>query len=445
MITSLTSSNSAQRSHRLAASYVQCACLLMLGSLAVFSKPAVAGTPTYPGPGTGPAAQVAPPVKGPDPSLVPPGTGPKIPLDPPVPPKIPLPPAPTPAPLVVPPPAPAPTLTPPLKPPVIAPGPDGSVTPGAGPKPPLVPAPSPVAATPPPSSAGPTPGAGPKPIVDLAPPPVAATSQSSPTSLAPGAGPQPVTQAPASAPLPVAETPRTPTQGTGSIPAEVTVPSATAQSNSVVTTPAASGQMASLSPSSASSPAAIAEVLPGAQKLSESMRDVPAVQTQTTDKEAKLVVSSNKCIPVSFRPDSQRQGLSLVDLTGDGLIISAVPNTHIQTVFTNAGYGLVDFSQAARWCITQTAVRALVRTSADVGTQQAALLVQNGTSMQLMSKDQWLSYQASMTPVVTAMEPVIPTVAEPEVRAKPNKPNKSNKPSKPSNRIVMETRKAAYL
>jgi hypothetical protein len=377
MITSLTSSNSAQRSHRLAASYVQCACLLMLGSLAVFSKPAVAGTPSYPGPGASPPAQVAPPVKSVDPVGVPPGAGPNPPIVP-TPPKITLSPAPIPAPLA------APTLAPPPK--------LGSAI-----------------ATPTPT---------------LSPASVSAPAAALDIAIAPG---------------------KTPTQGIGSSTPEVTPPGVPAQSNVVVATPSSSGAVASLSPTNASTQTDITEVLPSAQKLSESMRDVPAVQTQTSDKDAKVTVANNKCIPVSFRPDSQRQGLSLVDLTGDGLIISAVPNTHIQTVFTNAGYGQVDLSQAARWCITQTAVRALVRPGVDVGTQQAALLVQTGASMQLMSKDQWLSYQASMTPVVTAMEPVIPTVAEPEVRAKPNKPNKTNKPSKSSNRMVMETRKAAYL
>jgi hypothetical protein len=377
MITSLTSSNSAQRSHRLAASYVQCACLLMLGSLAVFSKPAVAGTPSYPGPGASPPAQVAPPVKSVDPVGVPPGAGPNPPIVPTLP-KITLSPAPIPAPLA------APTLAPPPK--------LGSAI-----------------ATPTPT---------------LSPASVSAPAAALDIAIAPG---------------------KTPTQGIGSSTPEVTPPGVPAQSNVVVATPSSSGAVASLSPTNASTQTDITEVLPSAQKLSESMRDVPAVQTQTSDKDAKVTVANNKCIPVSFRPDSQRQGLSLVDLTGDGLIISAVPNTHIQTVFTNAGYGQVDLSQAARWCITQTAVRALVRPGVDVGTQQAALLVQTGASMQLMSKDQWLSYQASMTPVVTAMEPVIPTVAEPEVRAKPNKPNKTNKPSKSSNRMVMETRKAAYL
>jgi hypothetical protein len=330
---------------------------------------------------------------------------------------------------------PGPGASPPAQvaPPVKSVDPVG-VPPGAGPNPPIVP-------TLPKITLSPAPIPAPLAAPTLAPPPKLGSAIATPTpTLSPAS-----VSAPAAA-LDIAIAPgKTPTQGIGSSTPEVTPPGVPAQSNVVVATPSSSGAVASLSPTNASTQTDITEVLPSAQKLSESMRDVPAVQTQTSDKDAKVTVANNKCIPVSFRPDSQRQGLSLVDLTGDGLIISAVPNTHIQTVFTNAGYGQVDLSQAARWCITQTAVRALVRPGVDVGTQQAALLVQTGASMQLMSKDQWLSYQASMTPVVTAMEPVIPTVAEPEVRAKPNKPNKTNKPSKSSNRMVMETRKAAYL
>ncbi len=425
MNTLSTSSNSAQRSHRLAAPYVQCACLLMLASVAVFSKTAIAGTPTYPGPGTGPAAQTgpgapmqgsdgptklfAPPVKTPDPVGVPPGTGPTLPMLPPIPPKV------TPPPL----PAPAPPLAAPLppKPIAVAPTPDGGVTPGAGPKPSLVSAPTPA----------------PPPKLDLAP--------GAPTQLPASVS----TPAPAPATAVATDPGKTPTQGTGLNTAEGTYPSAPGQANAGVATPPSSGAVASLLPTTVPASADITELLPGAQKLSESMREAPVLQTQATDKNAKVAVADNKCIPVSFRPDSQRQGLSLVDLTGDGLIISAVPNTHIQAVFNNAGYGQVDLSQAARWCIAQTAVRALVRPISDSGMQQAALLVQTGASLQLMSKDQWLAYQASMTPVVTAMEPVLSTAVEPEVRAKPSKLNKPAKSSKPSNRMVTEIRKPPYL
>jgi hypothetical protein len=159
----------------------------------------------------------------------------------------------------------------------------------------------------------------------------------------------------------------------------------------------------------------IVEILPGVQKLSESMREVPSTRQQGIEKDATAAASNDKCVSVSLRPDTQRPGLNLVDLTGDGLIVSAVPDAHIQSVFAKAGYGQVDLSQTARWCITQTAARALVRPSSGAGIQQAALLVQTGTGLQLMSQDQWVAHQASVKPLVTAMSA--------------SKPSKLNKPA----------------
>ena len=408
MGTSLNSSCGGRRSRRLAGSYLECACLLMLGSLAVLSKPAVAGTPSYPGPGASPPALAAPPVKTVDPVGVPPGVGPKPIIEQPTPPKVVLPPTPLPAP------QPAP-LPPPKSIALPAPTPDGGVTPGAGPS------------------------GGPKTVSAPLPAPLPnLESVQTLTTIAPP--PKLVTP-----PAIEIDHSKTATQGAGANASYVTSPGAQANNNLTVTTPASPGAVASLSPNNAAFSADIAEILPSARQLVESMREAPAVQMQAAEKDIKKIVANNPCIAVSFRPDSQRQGLSLVDLTGDGLIISAVPNTHIQSVFASAGYGQVDLSQAARWCITQTAVRALVRTSQDVSAQQAALLVQTGNSMQLMSKDQWLSYQASMAPVVTAMEPVIPAAVSPEVSAKPTKPSRPTKPSKPANRTVSETRKPAYL
>ncbi len=163
------------------------------------------------------------------------------------------------------------------------------------------------------------------------------------------------------------------------------------------------------------------EILPGTQKLSESMREMPVLRQQGVQKEAAVTANNDKCVPVNLRPDTQRPGLSLVDLTGDGLIVSAVPEAHVQSVFARAGYGQVDLSQTARWCITQTAARALVRPSSGAGTQQAALLVQTGAGLQLMSQDQWVAHQASVKPVVTAMTASKPT-----------------KLSKPSNRLMVK-------
>jgi hypothetical protein len=180
------------------------------------------------------------------------------------------------------------------------------------------------------------------------------------------------------------------------------------------------GIFASLSPNSAPQASSIVEIFPGLQKLSESMRELPTLRQQGIESDPVATASNDKCVSVNLRPDTQRPGLNLVDLTGDGLIVSAVPDAHIQSVFAKAGYGQVDLSQTARWCITQTAARALVRPSSGAGIQQAALLVQTGTGLQLMSQDQWVAHQASVKPLVAAM-------------ASSSKPIK---PSKPAYKLV---------
>jgi hypothetical protein len=211
-----------------------------------------------------------------------------------------------------------------------------------------------------------------------------------------------------------------PTHGEGPSTNRVSLITSGQQSNRLIEPQLGFGAVASLSTTSAASAGGIFEILPGAQKLSESMREVSSTRQQGIEKDTTAAASNDKCVSVSLRPDTQRPGLNLVDLTGDGLIVSAVPDAHIQSVFAKAGYGQVDLSQTARWCITQTAARALVRPSSGAGIQQAALLVQTGTGLQLMSQDQWVAHQASVKPLVAAM-------------ASSSKPTK---PSKPAYKLV---------
>jgi hypothetical protein len=154
----------------------------------------------------------------------------------------------------------------------------------------------------------------------------------------------------------------------------------------------------------------LGEILPGAQKLGESMQEQTA-SAKATDTSAVASGAQAKCTAVSLRPDARRPSVSLVDLLGDGLIVAAVPDTHIQSVFARAGYGSVDLSKAARWCVTPNAARELLQPVRGTGVQDAALLVQTGGGLQLMSQDQWLAHQASLKPLVAAMTPVKPAKA----------------------------------
>lgn len=104
-----------------------------------------------------------------------------------------------------------------------------------------------------------------------------------------------------------------------------------------------------------------------------------------------------QCVNISLRPDPARQSVSLVDFSGDGLIVSAVANDHIQSILMQAGYAQIDTSQAARWCIPQATARALLLPTQGATTQTASLLVRTGNGLQLMSQDQWLAHQAAKT------------------------------------------------
>jgi hypothetical protein len=133
------------------------------------------------------------------------------------------------------------------------------------------------------------------------------------------------------------------------------------------------------------------------------MRVIPTTAMPDLGKRTEQVEAGNQntqCVDVSLRPDPARQLVSLVDFSGDGLIVSAVPNKHVQSVFAQAGYAQMDVSQAGSWCIPQATARALLLPAAQGATAQAAsLLVQTGNGLQLMSQDQWLAHQAAMNPL----------------------------------------------
>jgi hypothetical protein len=146
------------------------------------------------------------------------------------------------------------------------------------------------------------------------------------------------------------------------------------------------------------------EIIPDTAVLAGSMQvRSQAIAAQAQPQQA---LAPAACIPVTFRPDTQRASTTLVDLSGDGLIVSAVPNTHVQAVFARAGYGEVNLAQASRWCITQTASRELVQLQGSFVNQQATRLVQVGQSWQLMSQEQWSAHQASLQPAINAAAPI---------------------------------------
>ena len=283
-----------------------------------------------------------------------------------------------------------------------------------------------VGATPPPPANAPIPVLATAPAPVAAPPPTNAVAppRSETASLpAPASAPAPaasivVTPAPAPviASVPAALPPqtdptRTPPQGAGS-PDVVVVGQGAGPlpASYVIAAPAsASAPTAVMGVSSAftSHSAALREILPGAQELSDSRQVMlaPISAAKALVPETTAAKAPARCQTISIRPDALRQAVSLVDFTGDKLIVAAVPDTHINTVFDRAGYNRLDLSQAATWCVLPSVARELLQPAQNASAQEAALVVQAGTSLQLMSREQWLTYQASLKPVVVASLP----------------------------------------
>jgi hypothetical protein len=144
--------------------------------------------------------------------------------------------------------------------------------------------------------------------------------------------------------------------------------------------------------------AGIGEILPSPQDLNASL--IPAgsiAKPVVSDQSIVAKVAQPACVPITFKPDPSRAAVTLIDFSGDGLIVSAVPNTHINAVFTRAGYRAIEITQPIRWCVAQTAARELLGPSY-APHSQASLVVPTKDGLQLMSQEQWLAYQASIKP-----------------------------------------------
>lgn len=151
---------------------------------------------------------------------------------------------------------------------------------------------------------------------------------------------------------------------------------------------------------------ALSEVLPTASALAMTRQEPPIVNSTAgpvkVDAPQLQSQAASPCVDVTFRPNAQRTDTTLVDLTGDGLIVAAVENTRIHAAFSRAGYASPVISQPVRWCIHQNTARALLQSGLGVDAQHASLLVQTGNGWSLMTQAQWLAQRANTDAVVAA-------------------------------------------
>jgi hypothetical protein len=157
----------------------------------------------------------------------------------------------------------------------------------------------------------------------------------------------------------------------------------------------------------ARSGAGLGEILPSLGDLSSSLIPAGSVaKPMASEPNVTARVAQPACVPISFKPDPARNAVTLVDFSGDGLIVSAIPNTHINAVFARAGYRPIDIQQPVRWCVAQSAARELLGPSYGYAAQ-AHLLVPTKEGVQLMTQEQWQAQQAAIKP-----EPMPSTVAK---------------------------------
>ena len=88
---------------------------------------------------------------------------------------------------------------------------------------------------------------------------------------------------------------------------------------------------------------------------------------------------------------AQRADTALVDFTGDGLIVSALPNEQLRASLQMAGYKQVTLGQPASWCLPAAAMSALLRAPAS-GAQRGSVSSQQEL---VQIKGQWQLVQST--------------------------------------------------
>ena len=105
----------------------------------------------------------------------------------------------------------------------------------------------------------------------------------------------------------------------------------------------------------------LGEVKPSTQALTASLRRTglePAVTPDAAALQTRLdrLAPAAACVPVVLAPAAGRPGTTWVDLSGDGLIVSAVASAHVAAVFARAGAA----AEAGSHCLAPASVKELL-------------------------------------------------------------------------------------
>lgn len=128
-------------------------------------------------------------------------------------------------------------------------------------------------------------------------------------------------------------------------------------------------------------PVSIGEVLPRPEVLVSSMKGL-APPDDRDHAQPLAVMGAPACVTITLAPDDRRPNSTMVDLTGDGLIVTPVDTGHLRQVFARAGLS-APTDGAGRHCLPQAMVRDFIKAGALAQTSQPMALVQTRSGWRL--------------------------------------------------------------
>lgn len=271
-----------------------------------------------------------------------------------------------------------------------------------------------------------TPPPAPSPVAQPSPPPPARTSPVHPSppshpSHAPQSNPPaapPAAQAP-SAPKPVAITvapiafpmeplPANPVPNATALKPTPAPVAAVASNNKIIPVPVAVAPTAPVAANVQNAPVDApgldprittpsnpsSALMPGqlTSKLNQLPSSLPAsgLTSPSFNYQAKSQIT---CTHISTKAHAQQPGTTLVDLTGDGLIVSALPSAQVRNSLQMAGYTQTALNQPASWCLPAAAMSALLRAPA----RDVRAIVTRPQQKLVQVKGQWQLVQSTAT------------------------------------------------
>jgi hypothetical protein len=220
----------------------------------------------------------------------------------------------------------------------------------------------------------------PAPSATIVPAPVLPTPPA-PAAASPGLpmDPLPPLPVPTSAPAPVVAAP---TPKPVVAPAPAPTPPAPRSNTALAAAPSPAAALASLGNSSsrnAEDPVSLGSVQTALPPLRVGKYSERAAQ-RLPEAPASLQPQA-ACTPLATQAHASRANTTLVDLTGDGLIVTALPTGQVQGALQRAGYRQVALNSPASWCLPPALVTQLMR--------PPSFIAQTGSFKMVKVNNQW--------------------------------------------------------